>query len=76
MTRIRFDGCVLSRERAPRCRQANSPSIRRVRLVALMGLVGIWHAASLLHGSTFVTAAFTVGAAGLAAWAIAVLRDE
>jgi hypothetical protein len=47
-----------------------------VRLIALLGLVGIWHAASLLHGSTFVTAAFTIGAAGLAVWAIAVLRDE
>jgi hypothetical protein len=47
-----------------------------VRILALLGLVGIWHAASLLHGSTFVTAGFTLGAVGLAAWAIAVLRDE
>jgi hypothetical protein len=47
-----------------------------MRLVALLGLVGIWHAASLLHGSTFVTASFTVGAAALGVWAIAVLRDE
>jgi hypothetical protein len=47
-----------------------------MRLVALLGLVGIWHAASLLHGSTFVTASFTVGAAALGGWAIAVLRDE
>jgi hypothetical protein len=47
-----------------------------VRLVALLGLVGIWHAASLLHGSTFVTAAFTVGAAVLGAWALTVLHEE
>jgi hypothetical protein len=47
-----------------------------VRLVALVGLVGIWHAASLLHGSTFVTAAFTLGAAALGLWAISTLRDE
>jgi hypothetical protein len=47
-----------------------------VRLVALLGLIGIWHAASLLHGSTFVTAAFTVGAAALGAWALTVLHEE
>jgi hypothetical protein len=47
-----------------------------VRLVGLLGLVGIWHAASLLHGSTFVTAAFTLGALALGLWAITVLRDE
>jgi hypothetical protein len=47
-----------------------------VRLVALLGLVGIWHAASLLEGSTFVTASFTLGALVLGLWAIAVLRDE
>jgi hypothetical protein len=47
-----------------------------VRLLALLGLVGIWHTASLLHGSMLVTAAFTLGAAALAAWAITVLRDE
>jgi hypothetical protein len=46
-----------------------------VRIVALLGLVGIWHAASLLHGSTFVTASFTLGALVLGLWAIAVLRD-
>jgi len=45
-----------------------------VRLVALLGLVGIWHAASLLHGSTLVTASFTLGAAALGAWALAVLH--
>jgi hypothetical protein len=47
-----------------------------VRLVALLGLVGIWQTASLLHGSTVVTGAFTLGAAVLAFWAIATLRDE
>jgi hypothetical protein len=47
-----------------------------VRLVALLGLVGIWHAASLLHGSVLVTAAFTVGAVALAAWALTVLHEE
>jgi hypothetical protein len=47
-----------------------------VRLVALLGLVGIWHAASLLHGSTFVTASFTLGAAALGLWAVTALRDE
>jgi hypothetical protein len=47
-----------------------------VRIVALLGLVGIWHAASLLHGSTFVTASFTVGALVLGLWAITVLRNE
>jgi hypothetical protein len=46
-----------------------------VRLVALVGLVGIWHAASLLDGSTLVTGAFTLGAVVLALWAIATLRD-
>jgi hypothetical protein len=47
-----------------------------VRLVALVGLAGIWHAASLLDGSTFVTASFTLGALVLGLWAITVLRDE
>jgi hypothetical protein len=47
-----------------------------VRLLASLGLVGIWQTASLLHGPPLVTAALTLGAAALAAWAIAVLRDE
>jgi hypothetical protein len=47
-----------------------------VRILALLGLVGIWQTASLLHGPTFVTAVFTIGAAALGVWAIAVLRDE
>jgi hypothetical protein len=47
-----------------------------VRIVALLGLVGIWHTASLLHGSTFVTASFTLGALVLGLWAVTVLRNE
>jgi hypothetical protein len=47
-----------------------------VRIAALLGLVGIWQTASLLHGSTFVTAAFTLGAAALGLWAVTALRDE
>jgi hypothetical protein len=47
-----------------------------VRLLALPALVGIWQTASLLHGSVAVTAAFTLGAALLGAWAIAVLREQ
>jgi hypothetical protein len=73
--RIRFDGCVLSRERGTPVSSGYLPTIGRVRILALPGLVGIWHTASLLHGSTVVTAAFTLGAAVLAVWALAVLRD-
>jgi hypothetical protein len=47
-----------------------------VRLLALVGLVGIWQAASLLHGSTFVTASFTLGAAALGLWALSALHEE
>jgi len=47
-----------------------------VRFLALLALPGIWQAASLLHGSVAVTALFTLGAALLGAWAIAVLREE
>jgi hypothetical protein len=47
-----------------------------VQIVALLGLVGIWQTASLLHGSMFVTAAFTLGAAVLGLWAVTALRDE
>jgi hypothetical protein len=46
-----------------------------VRLVGALALVGIWQAASLLHGSVVVTAACTLGAAALGAWALAVLRE-
>jgi hypothetical protein len=47
-----------------------------VRALALLGLPGIWQTASLLHGSTVVTALFTLGATLLGLWAIAVLREE
>jgi hypothetical protein len=47
-----------------------------VRIAAALGLIGIWQTASLLHGSTFVTAAFTLGAAVLGLWAVTALRDE
>jgi hypothetical protein len=47
-----------------------------VRLLALLGLVGIWQTASLLRGPFVVTAAFTLGVVALAAWALAVLHDE
>ena len=49
--------------------------IGEVRLLALLALPGIWQTASLLRGSIAVTAAFTLGAALLGAWAIAVLRE-
>jgi hypothetical protein len=47
-----------------------------VQIVALLGLVGIWQTASLLHGSMFVTLSLTVGAAVLGLWAVTTLRDE
>jgi len=47
-----------------------------VRIASVLGLVGIWKTASLLHGSTFVTAAFTLGATVLGLWAVTALRDE
>ena len=46
-----------------------------MRLLALLALSGIWQTASLLRGSIAVTAAFTLGAALLGVWAIAVLRE-
>ena len=46
-----------------------------MRLLALLALPGIWQTASLLRGSISVTAAFTLGAALLGVWAIAVLRE-
>ena len=68
-------GLISAASAAPRCRQANSPSLAGVRLLASLGLVGIWHAAAGLGGPLAVTAAFTLGAAALGAWAIAVLRE-
>jgi len=46
-----------------------------VRFLGLLALPGIWETASLLHRSPAVTALFTLGAALLGAWAIAVLRE-
>jgi len=47
-----------------------------VRIVVLLGLLGIWQAASsLLAAPLVVTALVTIGAAALGAWAIAVLRE-
>jgi hypothetical protein len=46
-----------------------------VRLLAALGLIGIWQAAASLGGPLAVTAAFTLGAAALGAWAVAVLRE-
>ena len=45
-------------------------------IVAVLGVIGIWQTASLLHGPTLVTAAFTLGAAALGLWAVTTLRDE
>jgi hypothetical protein len=47
-----------------------------VRLLALLGIVGIWHAAEALRGPLVVTALVTLCAAALAAWAVAVLRER
>jgi len=46
-----------------------------VRLLGVLALVGVWNAASALHGSLVVTLLLTLGAVALAAWAIAVLRE-
>ena len=47
-----------------------------MRLLGVLALVGFWNAASALHGSVVVTLLLTLGAAALAVWAIAVLREE
>jgi len=48
-----------------------------VRILALLALLGIWEtASSVLRAPLVVTALFTLGAALLGAWAIAVLREE
>jgi len=44
--------------------------------LGLLALPGIWQTASRLRGSPAVTAAFTLGAALLGIWAIAVLRED
>jgi hypothetical protein len=46
-----------------------------VRLLAAVGLLGLWQAAASLGGPFVVTALFTLGGVALAAWAIAVLRN-
>jgi GTPase involved in cell partitioning and DNA repair len=56
------------------------PSDRRriileMRLLAAMGLIGIWNAAASLGGPLVLTASYTLGAVALGAWAIAVLRE-
>ena len=51
------------------------PIIRQVRALGLVALPGIWQTASLLHGSPAVTAVFTLGAALLGVWALAVIRE-
>jgi hypothetical protein len=47
-----------------------------VRLVALLGIVGIWQAAASLGAPPGVTALFTIGGALLGLWALAVLREQ
>jgi hypothetical protein len=47
-----------------------------VRLLASLGLIGLWQAAASLGGPLAVTAAFTLAGAALGAWAIAALREE
>ncbi|HEX6789444.1 MAG TPA: hypothetical protein VF091_09405 [Gaiellaceae bacterium] len=44
-------------------------------LLGVLALVGLWSAASALHGSLVVTFLLTLGAAALATWAIVVLRE-
>jgi hypothetical protein len=46
-----------------------------VRVLTVPGSIGIWFAASALGGPVVLTAACTLGAALLALWAIAVLRE-
>jgi hypothetical protein len=46
-----------------------------VRLLAALGLIGIWQAAASLGGPLPLTAALTLGSAALGAWALAVLRE-
>jgi hypothetical protein len=47
-----------------------------VRVLGLLALPGIWETAALLHGSLVVTGLFTLGAAALGVWALAVLREQ
>lgn len=45
-------------------------------MIAVLGVLGIWQAASLLHGSLLDTGLLTAGAAALGLWALAVLREQ
>jgi hypothetical protein len=47
-----------------------------VRLLSLLGLVGLWSAAASLGGPLIVTFLFTAGAALLGIWAVAALRER
>lgn len=44
-------------------------------LGSALGVVGLWSAAAALDAPSAVTALFTLGAALLGAWAVAVLRN-
>ena len=92
MSRIRFDGCDLSRQAAPRaapaeqCRQANTPQLGTVRTllaagalaIACTALLGIQQAVAvtLRQAPGGVTTLITLGIAALGIWAISVLREE
>jgi len=73
--RIRFDGCDLSRGCGTPVSSGYQRRIQQVRLLAALGLLGIWQAAASLGGPVLVTGLCTLGAAALGAWAIAVLRE-
>jgi hypothetical protein len=49
--------------------------ISEVRVLAALGLLGLWQAAAALGGPLAVTALCTAAAAAAGAWAIAVLRE-
>jgi hypothetical protein len=47
-----------------------------VRVLAALGLLGLWQAAAMLGGPLVVTALCTLGGAALGVWAIGVLRER
>ena len=61
-------GVISAAWAAPRCRQAGDAPFPGVRLLALVGLVGIWQAAASLGAPLAVAAVFTLAAAALGAW--------
>jgi hypothetical protein len=91
-SRIRFDGCDLSRGRGTpvcsveQCRQANTPQLRTVRTLLAAGtialactaLLGIQQtvAVALRQTPGGATTMITLGIAALGVWAISVLREE